>query len=253
MEQFNPFTLVGKQILVTGASSGIGKAIAVACAKMGATVIVTGRNVERLNETLNLMSEGDHKAISADLTKAEDIESLVAELPKLDGLVQCAGVGSRVPCKNIGKEDLQHVFMPNVEAPILFQTAILSKRKINKAASIVYVASRAANAPSVGNAAYSASKGAIISYAKCLALELAPRLIRVNCICPGMVWTELILKDGVDKEQLEQSQLTYPLKRFGQPEDIANPAIYLLSDASSWMTGSSLDISGGGEGILTLN
>ena len=250
MEQFNPFTLVGKQILVTGASSGIGKAIAVACAKMGATVIVTGRNVERLNETLNLMSEGDHKAISADLTKAEDIESLVAELPKLDGLVQCAGVGSRVPCKNIGKEDLQHVFMPNVEAPILFQTAILSKRKINKAASIVYVASRAANAPSVGNAAYSASKGAIISYAKCLALELAPRLIRVNCICPGMVWTELILKD---KEQLEQSQLTYPLKRFGQPEDIANLAIYLLSDASSWMTGSSLDISGGGEGILTLN
>ena len=225
MEQFNPFTLVGKQILVTGASSGIGKAIAVACAKMGATVIVTGRNVERLNETLNLMSEGDHKAISADLTKAEDIESLVAELPKLDGLVQCAGVGSRVPCKNIGKEDLQHVFMPNVEAPILFQTAILSKRKINKAASIVYVASRAANAPSVGNAAYSASKGAIISYAKCLALELAPRLIRVNCICPGMVWTELILKDGVDKEQLEQSQLTYPLKRFGQPEDIANLAI----------------------------
>lgn len=253
MEQFNPFTLVGKQILVTGASSGIGKAIAVACAKMGATVIVTGRNVERLNETLNLMSEGDHKAISADLTKAEDIESLVAELPKLDGLVQCAGVGSRVPCKNIGKEDLQHVFMPNVEAPILFQTAILSKRKINKAASIVYVASRAANAPSVGNAAYSASKGAIISYAKCLALELAPRLIRVNCICPGMVWTELILKDGVDKEQLEQSQLTYPLKRFGRPEDIANLAIYLLSDASSWMTGSSLDISGGGEGILTLN
>ena len=253
MEQFNPFTLVGKQILVTGASSGIGKAIAVACAKMGATVIVTGRNVERLNETLNLMSEGDHKAISADLTKAEDIESLVAELPKLDGLVQCAGVGSRVPCKNIGKEDLQHVFMPNVEAPILFQTAILSKRKINKAASIVYVASRAANAPSVGNAAYSASKGAIISYAKCLALELAPRLIRVNCICPGMVWTELILKDGVDKEQREQSQLTYPLKRFGQPEDIANLAIYLLSDASSWMTGSSLDISGGGEGILTLN
>ena len=253
MEQFNPFTLVGKQILVTGASSGIGKAIAVACAKMGATVIVTGRNVERLNETLNLMSEGDHKAISADLPKAEDIESLVAELPKLDGLVQCAGVGSRVPCKNIGKEDLQHVFMPNVEAPILFQTAILSKRKINKAASIVYVASRAANAPSVGNAAYSASKGAIISYAKCLALELAPRLIRVNCICPGMVWTELILKDGVDKEQLEQSQLTYPLKRFGQPEDIANLAIYLLSDASSWMTGSSLDISGGGEGILTLN
>ena len=253
MGQFNPFTLIGKLILVTGASSGIGRAIAIACAKMGATVIVTGRNVERLNETLSLMPVGNHKAISADLTKAGDVDSLVNELPKLDGFVQCAGVGSRVPCKNIGKEDLEKVFMPNVEAPILLQSAILASKKINKSASIVYIASRAANAPSVGNAVYSASKGAIISYAKCLALELAPRMIRVNCICPGMVWTDLIIKDGVDREQLEESQLAYPLKRFGQPDDVANLAIYLLSDASSWMTGSSLDISGGGEGILTLN
>lgn len=253
MDKFNPFTLVGKQILVTGASSGIGKAIAIACAKMGATVIVTGRNVKRLYETMGLMPVGDHKAISADLTKAEDINRLVNELPKLDGFVQCAGVGSRVPCKNIGKPDFDKVFTPNVEAPILLQSVILANKKMNKSASIVYIASRAANAPSVGNAVYSASKGAIISYAKCLALELAPRLIRVNCICPGMVWTDLIIKEGIDKEQLEQSQLSYPLKRFGQPDDVANLAIYLLSDASSWMTGSTLDISGGGEGILTLN
>ena len=253
MEQFNPFTLLGKQILVTGASSGIGKAIAIACAKMGATVFLTGRNTKRLNETLNMMPFDDHKVIPADLTQSIDIERLVNELPKLDGFVQCAGVGSRVPCKNIGKTDLENVFMPNVEAPILLQTAILANKKINKGASIVYIASRAAHAPSVGNAIYSASKGAIISYAKCLALELAPRKIRVNCICPGMVWTDLIIKDGIDKEQLEQSQLAYPLKRFGQPDDVANLAIYLLSDASCWMTGSSLDISGGGEGILTLN
>lgn len=253
MEQFNPFTLLGKQILVTGASSGIGKAIAIACAKMGATVFLTGRNTKRLNETLNMMPFGGHKVIPADLTQSIDIERLVNELPKLDGFVQCAGVGSRVPCKNIGKTDLENVFMPNVEAPILLQSAILANKKINKGASIVYIASRAAHAPSVGNAIYSASKGAIISYAKCLALELAPRKIRVNCICPGMVWTDLIIKEGVDKEQLEQSQLTYPLKRFGRPDDVANLAIYLLSDASCWMTGSSLDISGGGEGILTLN
>lgn len=256
-ETFNPFSLVGKTILVTGASSGIGKGIALACAKMGATVIVTGRNVERLNETLNLMLDStsslqasvEHKAISADLTKVEDIDRLVGELPKLDGLVQCAGVGSRVPCKQIGKEDIAHVMQPNLEAPILLQSAILAKKKINKASSIVYIASRAYQSPSMGNAIYSASKGAIVAYAKCLALELAPRQIRVNCICPGMVWTDLITND-VDKETLEQAQLQYPLKRFGQVDDIANLAIYLLSDASSWMTGSCVDISGGGEGIL---
>lgn len=250
---FNPFSLVGKTILVTGASSGIGRAIAVTCAKMGASVIITARNEQRLSETLNMMPKGEHLVIRADLTKQEDRDALVSALPKLDGLVQCAGVGNRVLCKNISRDDINRVFMPNVEAPILLQTAILSSKKINKSASIVFVASRAYDAPSIGNATYSASKGAIISYAKCLALELAPRLIRVNCICPGMVWTDLIIKGGVDEEQLKQSQLTYPLKRFGQPEDVANLAIYLLSDASSWMTGSSLDISGGGEGLLTLN
>lgn len=245
MEQFNPFTLAGKQILVTGASSGIGKGIALACAKMGATVIVTGRNVERLNETLNQLSEGDHKAVSADLTKAEDIDRLVSELPKLDGLVQCAGVGSRVACKMLTQADIDHIMKPNLEAPVLLQAAILAKKKINKAASIVYIASRAADAPTVGNAIYSASKGAIISYAKCLALELAPRQIRVNCICPAMVWTDLIIQDGLTKEEMEEAQLKYPLKRYGQPEDIANLAIYMLSDASAWMTGSAVDLTGG--------
>ena len=249
MEQFSPFSLVGKQILVTGASSGIGKGIALACAKMGATVIVTGRNVERLNETLSLMSEGDHKAISADLTKAEDIDRLVSELPKLDGLVQCAGVGSRVPCKQIVKDDIAHVMQPNMEAPILLQTALLSKKKINKASSIVYIASRAYQSPSMGNAVYSASKGAIVAYAKCLALELAPRQIRVNCICPGMVWTDLIT-NVLNEEDLKVTEQNYPLKRFGQVDDVANLAIYLLSDASSWMTGGAIDISGGGEGVL---
>lgn len=256
-DTFNPFSLVGKTILVTGASSGIGKGIALACAKMGATVIVTGRNAERLSETLNQMIDStcslqtsvEHKAISADLTKAEDIYRLVCEMPKLDGLVQCAGVGSRVPCKQISKEDIAHVMQPNMEAPILLQSAILSKKKINKASSIVYIASRAYQSPSIGNAIYSASKGAIVAYAKCLALELSSRQIRVNCICPGMVWTDLITND-VDKETLEEAQLKYPLKRFGRTDDVANLAIYLLSDASSWMTGTSIDISGGGEGLL---
>lgn len=246
MEQFNPFSLSGKQILVTGASSGIGRGIALACAKMGATVIVTGRNAERLNETLSLMSVGDHKAISADLTKAEDINLLVDSLPKLDGFVQCAGVGSRVACKDVTQETIDHTMNANFEAPVLLQSAILRKKKISKGASIVYIASIAAWSPSMGNGIYSASKGAIISYAQCLAQELAPRLIRVNCICPAMVWTDLVLQDGVTREDLQEDEKRYPLKRYGTPDDIANLAIYLLSDASTWMTGSNIEITGGG-------
>lgn len=253
MKYDNPFSLKGKQILVTGASSGIGKEIAIACAQMGAHVIATGRNKERLNETISLMPANENYSISADLTNQNDIEHLVKELPTLDGLVQCAGIGGRKLCKSIIKDDVRQIFMPNVEAPILLQAELLLQKKINKGASIVYIASRAAKAPSIGNSVYSASKGAIISYAKCLALELAPRLIRVNCVCPGMVWTDLILDGNIDEEQLIEYQKKYPLKRFGKPEDVANLVIYLLSDASSWMTGSEIDISGGGEGILTLN
>lgn len=245
MEQFNPFSLSGKQILVTGASSGIGKGIALACAKMGASVIITGRNVERLNDTISQMPEGNHKAFSADLTKAEDIEALVSELPKLDGFVQCAGVGSRVACKDIDQSVIDHTMNPNFEAPVLLQAALLKKKKINKGASIVYIASIAAWSPSMGNGIYSASKGAIISYAQCLAQELAPRLIRVNSICPAMVWTDLVMQDGITREDLQEDEKHYPLKRYGTPEDIANLCIYLLSDASSWMTGSNIKISGG--------
>ena len=173
-------------------------------------------------------------------------------MPKLDGIVHCAGMGHRALCKNITTDDINQVFAVNVQAPMLLQSSILAKKTISKAASIVFVASRAAESPSIGNATYSASKGALISYAKCLALEVAPRLIRVNSICPGMVWTDLILQGGIDKEQLEEAQQKYPLKRFGQPDDVANLAIYLLSDASSWMTGASLDLSGGGEGLLAM-
>lgn len=247
---FNPFTLVGKLILVTGASSGIGKAIAIACARMGATVILTGRNQQRLNETLAELPEGEHLVIAADLTISTDIDRLVQGLPKLDGIVQCAGIGSRVPCKMITSSDIANVFGTNVEAPMLLQTALLQQKKINKAASVVFISSRAAESPSFGNATYSASKGAILAYAKCLALELAHRLIRVNCICPAMIWTDLIIQESISKEELEEAQLKYPLKRYGKPEDVAYLALYLLSNASSWMTGSCIDLTGGGEGTL---
>ncbi len=241
----NPFSLVGKLILVTGASSGIGRTIAVLCAEMGASVIITGRNVERLEETLEMMEGANHQLFKADLTKETDLQSLVDSLPMLDGIVHNAGIGSRIPCKNLEKEDIDKVLGTNTSAPILLQKYLLSKRKINKGASIVFIASMASRYPSVGNAIYSASKGAIIAYSKVLAIELANRNIRVNSISPAMVWTDLVTRDGIDKAFLEEDQKKYPLKRYGKPEDVANLCVFLLSEASSWMTGSDIELTGG--------
>lgn len=242
----NPFTLVGKTILVTGASAGIGRGIAVVCAGMGARVILTARNTERLQETLSQLEGDGHTYIAADLTHEAERRALVEQIPMLDGVVQCAGVGSRVPCKMLVQEDLDRVLKPNAEAPMLLQSLLLSEKKLKKQASVVFIASAAATMPVTGNAVYSASKAALVAYAKCLAQELAPRQIRVNCISPTMVWTDLALV-GATVEQLQEAQLSYPLKRYGQPEDIANLAIYLLSDASAWMTGSNIEITGGSQ------
>lgn len=171
----------------------------------------------------------------------------------LNGVVNNAGVGNRVLCKAIKESNLNEVILPNLYGPILLQRHLLKKKRIAKEASIVMIASRAPFAPSIGNAVYAASKGAILGYANVLALECAPQKVRVNSICPAMVWTELIEKDaalmGADYEDLQQK---YPLKRYGKPEDVAYLSIYLLSDASSWMTGSAIDLTGGGEGTLTL-
>lgn len=242
----NPFTLVGKTILVTGASAGIGRGIAIACAGMGAQVILTARNTERLQETLTQLEGEGHTYIAADLTNEAERIALVEQLPILDGVVQCAGVGNRVPCKMLVQEDLDRVMKPNTEAPMLLQSLLLSEKKLKKQASVVFIASAAATMPVTGNAVYSASKAALVAYAKCLAQELAPRQIRVNSISPTMVWTDLALV-GATVEQLREAQLSYPLKRYGQPEDIANLAIYLLSDASAWMTGSNIEITGGSQ------
>ena len=241
----NPFSLEGKVILVTGASSGIGRGIAVACANMGAKVIAVGRNRERLEETQAMMRKDEHSLLVCDLTKSEEVENAVDELPKIDGIVHCAGIGQRLLCKELEEIDVDKVMDTNFKAPVLLQSQLLKKKKVNKGASIVFVASIASWSPSIGNSVYSASKGALISYANCLGLELAPRQIRVNCISPAMVRTELVYKEGLSEEQLIADEQKYPLKRYGTPEDIAYLAIYMLSDASCWMTGSNVKITGG--------
>ena len=242
---FNPFSLQDKTILVTGASSGIGQGIALLCSKMGATIVINGRNETRLQDTLSQMEGKDHIIAKGDLSNFASLSELVSKMPKLDGVVHCAGVGSRVLCKMMQESDLDQTMTVNFKAPVMLQTELLKQKKINKNGSIVFIASMAQDSPSIGNALYAASKSAIISYAQCLQLELAPRLIRVNCISPAMVWTDLIFKGGITEEQLQEDEKKYPLKRYGRPEDIANLAVYLLSDASSWMGGSNIKITGG--------
>lgn len=241
----SPFSLEGRHVLVTGASSGIGRAVAIACAQMGAQLTLTARNRERLEETLGMLAGDGHQVVVADLTVEADRIALAQQVGALDGVVQNAGVGSRVLCKDIEEQDILSVFAPNVFAPMLLQKQLLAAKKMRKNASIVFVASMAAKYPSVGNAVYSASKGAVISYAKVLSLELAVRHIRVNCVCPAMVWTDFIMQEGIDREVLETAQLKYPLKRYGVPTDVANACLYLLSDASNWVTGTCLEVHGG--------
>ena len=246
MNYFNPFSLERKTILITGASSGIGRGVAIACSRMGATIVLTGRNQSRLEATLSQLEQGEHKIVVADLNNVDSIIEMSGQLPLLDGVVHCAGIGQRVLCKLATEQDVESVMNTNFKGPVILQSELIRQKKIAKGASIVFISSISSWSPSIGNAFYSASKGAIISYANCLALELAPRKIRVNCISPAMVWTELILQGGVDEEQLKIDEQKYPLKRYGQPEDIANLAIYMLSDASMWMTGSNVNITGGG-------
>lgn len=250
-ENKSPFSLQGKTILVTGASSGIGRSIAVECSKMGAALVLTARNEARLQETLSLLEGDGHQYVCADLFNEESIQSLVEGLPLLDGIVHNAGMADRMPCKMVKADRMQRLMAANFEGPTLLQKYLLKKKKIVQGGSVVFIASRAPFAPAVGNAIYAASKGAILGYAKCLGLELAPQRIRVNSICPAMVWTDLVAKDAEQTDgNYEELQKKYPLQRFGKPEDVAYLSIYLLSDASSWMTGSQIDITGGGE--LTL-
>lgn len=243
----NPFTLEGKTILVTGASSGIGRAIAVECSKMGATVIATARNEERLKETLELMGGGSHNYIVADLNNDEDIAALVGNLPKLDGVALCSGIGFTLPIAFAGRDKFDKVFQTNFFSPIEACRLLLKKKIIKNAASVVIIASIGGTRLfENGNSVYGASKAAIESMMHYCAREYAPKKIRFNCISPGMVETPLI-HAGLEftDEQLAKDMEKYPLKRYGQPEDVAYGAIYLLSDASSWVTGHSLVIDGG--------
>lgn len=243
MNNYNPFSLQDKAILITGASSGIGRSTAIECSMMGAKLIVTGRNEERLLETLSLLDGEGHTMIVADMKETEGVDKIVNTLPFLDGVVHSAGVIKRLPLNFINDNNFKDLMQVNFFGPAMLTQKIAKKKLFSKEASIVFFSSVASNFASLGNIMYMASKGAINSYMKGIAFELAQKGIRANAIQPGMINTEL--SSQIEAETLKKDLAKYPLQRYGKPNEIAWAAIYLLSDASKWMTGSVMTIDGG--------
>ncbi len=243
---YNPFSLEGKTILVTGASSGIGRSTAIECSRMGGKVVITGRNEARLLETLNQLEGKGHTSFTADLTDEHQMECLVEQLPLLHGLVNNAGITETVPTQFIKRDKLNKVLEINTISPILLTQRILKAKKMGKGGSIVFTCSISGTCVCVGgNVLYSTSKGAIHGFVKNAALDLSMKGIRVNEVCPGMIGTHIMDVGTISKEQLEVEASRYPMKRFGKPEEVSYGIIYLLSEASSFVTGTGIIIDGG--------
>ena len=242
----NPFVVEGKSILVTGAASGIGRATALLCAKMGAMVTITDLNEELLKATFDSLEGEGHQMVVANLTSNDDLQRLIDTLPKLDGVVCNAGIIKTILAQFAEKSDIERILNINTIAPIYLTKLLLENKKIKKEASIVYTSSMGGvYNGAIGNGLYGSSKAALVGFVKSLALEVAPRGIRVNTVHPGITETNIYNNTSITPEQLEQEKAHYPLKRFGKPEEIANAIVFLLSDASKWMTGSQLLIDGG--------
>lgn len=244
--KFNPFSLEGKTLLVTGAASGMGKATAIACAKMGATIIAADFNANGMAETLTLLEGKGHLSFVINLADETSWADLVTNTPMLDGIANCAGIANMNPFAFINRAEMDKVFNINFFGPVLLTKCLLKAKKLNKGGSVVFVSS--VDGPRVvhiGNSVYSAGKSALVGMAKNMAVDLASKKIRVNCILPGTTDTPLIRTANVTEESLVEVAKTFPLKRFGTPEDMANGIIYLLSDASSFVTGTELVIDGG--------
>jgi NAD(P)-dependent dehydrogenase (short-subunit alcohol dehydrogenase family) len=242
----HPFSLTGRTVLVTGATAGIGRQTALSCAQMGARVIVTGRNAERLAATHTQLEGSGHVAIAADLAEEKERERLVGELPALDGIAHCAGVTLLHPFKFSDERRYREVYGINVEAPLFLTQRLFKNKRLNHGASIVFISSISPNVGTKGHAIYSGSKAALHGISRVLAHELAAQRIRSNCVSPGMVQTEVAIgmANQISPELLAADEARYPLG-YGKPEDVANAVIFFLAPASQWITGTNLIMDGG--------
>jgi NAD(P)-dependent dehydrogenase (short-subunit alcohol dehydrogenase family) len=241
-----PFHLTDKVILVTGATSGIGFQVVKSIVQMGGKVVVSARNKEKLEAIKSELGENIIQCISCDLIKEEEIEKLASEIVSLDGLVHCAGHVSPYPIRYLSFDKLNDTMHLNFYSSVSLISFLDRKKKLQKAASIVFISSISSQFPHKGGSAYGASKAALETFSKVVALEYASKGIRSNCVSPGMVNTPLYEKASEDAshETMQAHIDKYPLG-IGQPEDVANAIIYLLSDASRWVTGTNIILDGG--------
>lgn len=249
MSNFNPFSLEGKTILITGAGGGIGRATAIIASKMGATLVVTDINSETLTETLNMLdTEGGrvHQMMVADLTDDAALNQMMADMPSLDGVVCNAGISKVMPIQFLNSEDMNRIMAINAFAPMYMTQKLYKKKRINKGGSIVYTVSiSGVSMVSMGGVLYAVSKNALDAFMRNAALEFAVRNIRVNSVNPSRVKTSLIQNSVYSEEEVARDIQTYPLKRYAEPEEIANSIVFLLSDAATYITGHALTVDGG--------
>lgn len=240
----DPFSLAGKRILVTGASSGIGRQTAISCSEMGAHLVITGRDQNRLEETAAALMGSGHQAIAADLTKVDDLERVVEAAGSVHGVVHAAGVSRLVPLRMVTPSYLESTFASNTFAPILLTKNLLAKKRIAPGGSVVFISALAMHTGPMASGIYAASKAALMGAMRVLGREVVKQGIRSNSISPGYVRTPLL--DGLSQggAQMDAVSDMAPLG-IGEPEDIANAAIYFLSDASRWVTRNHFIIDGG--------
>ncbi|NLD49324.1 MAG: SDR family oxidoreductase [Clostridiaceae bacterium] len=248
---FNPFSLANKRILITGGSSGIGRATAIACSKMGADIILIARDIRRLEETMQELSPGRHAYVRLDLTDYEKIENTISECVEkygqFDGLVHSAGSEISAPIQFLKPMQYEKIISVNLISGFELSRVITKRRYFNpEGGSLVFISSIRGVVGKETAVAYSCSKGAIISGVRSMALEMAKKNIRVNSISPSIVETDMTrqLFEQISDASKTEMLSDHPLG-FGRAEDVAYACIYLQSDASVWITGSNLIVDGG--------